>query len=146
MLKKDKEDDNNSEGITVVTSDSKSRYKGNGKEKEKEKDKGRGKGKYASSTENRRLVWNQIVWPLVLELNKSWFSIDEYHKRRDEYCRDDTELRNKVSGGFVSLIVKGLLLKDKDSEVYSIHWKLVPYMRKRLWLDYGEAIRLVSTK
>jgi hypothetical protein len=104
------------------------------------------KGKYASSTENRRLVWNNIVWPLILELNKPWFTIQEYHTKRDVYCSGNNELRGRVAGGFVSLVVKGLLLKDKDRDVYSIHWKLVPYMRKRLWLDYGEAIRLVSTK
>ena len=27
------------------------------------------KGKYASATENRRFVWAEIVWPLILELN-----------------------------------------------------------------------------
>ncbi len=26
------------------------------------------KGKYATSTENRRLMWEYIIWPLVLEL------------------------------------------------------------------------------
>ncbi|MEM4321216.1 MAG: hypothetical protein QXS40_02030 [Candidatus Nitrosocaldus sp.] len=110
------------------------------------KGKGREKGKYASSTENRRLVWNSIIWPLILELNKPWFTIEEYHAKRDVFCSSNDEMKGKVAGGFVSLIVKGLLLKDKDREVYSIHWKLVPYMRKRLWLDYGEAIRLISTK
>ncbi len=115
------------------------------KDGSKSKSRGREKGKYASSTENRRLVWNNIVWPLILELNKPWFTIEEYHAKRDTFSSSD-EMKSKVSGGFVSLIVKGLLLKDKDREVYSIHWKLVPYMRKRLWLDYGEAIRLISTK
>ncbi|MEM0364509.1 MAG: hypothetical protein QW450_02425 [Candidatus Nitrosocaldus sp.] len=111
------------------------------------KGKGKEKGKYASSTENRRLVWNNIIWPLILELNKPWFTIEEYHTKRDAFCSSySEEMKGKVAGGFVSLIVKGLLLKDKDKEVYSIHWKLVPYMRKRLWLDYGEAIRLISTK
>ncbi|MFN4336297.1 MAG: hypothetical protein ACK4FV_01780 [Candidatus Nitrosocaldus sp.] len=119
--------------------------RGSSKDGSGSKSKGREKGKYASSTENRRLVWNNIIWPLILELNKPWFTIEEYHAKRDVFCSND-EMKGKVAGGFVSLIVKGLLLKDKDREVYSIHWKLVPYMRKRLWLDYGEAIRLISTK
>ncbi len=42
------------------------------------------KGKYATSTENRRLMWEYIIWPLVLELNKSYFTIEEYHKMRDK--------------------------------------------------------------
>ena len=28
------------------------------------------KGKHASSTENRRMVWESVVWPLVLEINR----------------------------------------------------------------------------
>ncbi len=27
------------------------------------------KGKYAAATENRRFVWKEIVWPLILEVN-----------------------------------------------------------------------------
>ena len=36
------------------------------------------KGKYATSTENRRLMWEYIIWPLVLELSKSYFMIFLY--------------------------------------------------------------------
>jgi len=58
------------------------------------------KGKYASSTENRRLVWNNIVWPLILELNKPWFTIQEYHTKRDVYCSGNNELRGRSCWGF----------------------------------------------
>ncbi len=29
------------------------------------------KGKYAAATQNRRVVWENIVWPLILELKGS---------------------------------------------------------------------------
>jgi hypothetical protein len=106
----------------------------------------RTKGKYASSTENRRLVWENIVWPLVLEKDRPYFSIEEYHAKRDDYC-DSMEInQSKIAGGFVSLIVKGLLIKDKNNDVYSVHYRIIPYMRKKIKLEYGQAVREIITK
>ncbi|MEM3084198.1 MAG: hypothetical protein QXU32_09710 [Nitrososphaerales archaeon] len=104
------------------------------------------KGKYASSTENRRLVWENIVWPLVLEKNQAYFSIEEYHSKRDEFCEREGLSQSKVAGGFVSLIVKGLLIKDKNKDVYSVHYRIIPYMRKGIKLEYGQAVREIVTK
>jgi hypothetical protein len=104
------------------------------------------KGKYASSTENRRLVWENIIWPLVLEKNRAYFSIEEYHAVRDVFCEREGMSQSKAAGGFVSLIVKGLLVKDKDKDVYSVHYRIIPYMRKRIKLEYGQAVREIITK
>ena len=52
------------------------------------------KGKYATSTENRRLMWEYIVWPLVLQLNKSYFTIEEYHKMRDKVSIENFRFKN----------------------------------------------------
>jgi hypothetical protein len=106
----------------------------------------RTKGKYASSTENRRLVWENIVWPLILDNGRPYFSIKEYHERRDRYCSHVGITQSKVAGGFVSLIVKGLLIKDKHRDVYSVHYRIIPYMRKRVRLEYGQAVREIITK
>lgn len=106
----------------------------------------RTKGKYASSTENRRLVWENIVWPLILEKNRPYFSIEEYHAVRDNFCNSSEINQSKVAGGFVSLIVKGLLIKDKNKEVYSVHYRIIPYMRKKIKLEYGQAVREIITK
>lgn len=106
----------------------------------------RTKGKYASSTENRRLVWENIVWPLISEKNRPYFSIEEYHAVRDNFCNSSEINQSKVAGGFVSLIVKGLLIKDKNKEVYSVHYKIIPYMRKKIKLEYGQAVREIITK
>ena len=104
----------------------------------------RGKGKHASSTENRRMVWENVVWPLVLEINRSYFTLKEYQKKRNEFCLYTGTASSKVAGGFVSLLIKGILSRNKN--VYSIHYRLIPYMRKRAALEYGQVIREVNTK
>lgn len=102
------------------------------------------KGKHASSTENRRMVWENVVWPLILDINKPYFTLKEYHAKRNEFCHITGIPASKVAGGFVSLLIKGIISRDKN--VYSIHYRLIPYMRKRSSLEYGQVIREISTK
>ena len=102
------------------------------------------KGKHASSTQNRRMVWENIIWPLVLDVNRSYFTLKEYHFKRDQFCNNRKIQSSKVAGGFVSLLVKGILVRQKS--IYSIHYRLIPYMRKKASLEYGQAIREASTK
>jgi hypothetical protein len=104
----------------------------------------RKKGKHASSTENRRMVWENVVWPLVLEMGRSYFTLKEYHAKRDSFCNTNKVSPSKVAGGFVSLLVKGILVRNKN--IYSIHYHLIPYMRKKAQLEYGLVIREVNTK
>ena len=102
------------------------------------------KGKHASSTENRRMVWEKVVWPLILEVNRSYFNLKEYHSKRNEFCHLYNVRPSKVAGGFVSLLIKGILVREKN--IYSIHYRLIPYMRKKVNLEYGLVIREVNTK
>jgi hypothetical protein len=102
------------------------------------------KGKHASSTENRRLVWEYVIWPLVLDVNRNYFTLKEYHTKRDMVCKEKNILPSRIAGGFVSLLVKGILIREKN--IYSIHYKIIPYMRKRANLDYGTVIRETNTK
>ncbi len=102
------------------------------------------KGKHASSTQNRRMVWEYIIWPLILEVNRSYFTLKEYNSKRDKFCNNKKIQSSKVAGGFVSLLVKGILIRQKS--IYSIHYRLIPYMRKKANLEYGQAIREASTK
>ncbi|GIU71353.1 MAG: hypothetical protein KatS3mg003_0832 [Candidatus Nitrosocaldaceae archaeon] len=104
------------------------------------------KGKFASSTEKRRIVWEEIIWPLILEKDRPYFTIEEYHKKRDKYSKENNINLKIITGGFVSLIVKGLIIKDKDPDVYYIHYKLIPYLRKKTVLSYGQAAREVTVK
>jgi hypothetical protein len=113
-------------------------------ELENYKSKERKKGKHASSTENRRLVWEYVIWPLVLDVNRNYFTLNEYHTQRDAVCKEKNILPSKIAGGFVSLLVKGILIREKN--IYSIHYKIIPYMRKRVILDYGTVIRETNTK
>ena len=99
------------------------------------------KGKHASSTESRRLIWEQVVWPLVLEKNRQYFTLREYRIKSNEFSRThNIQLpTSRRSGGLISLMNKGILKRDKG--LYSIHYKLVPYLRKKANLDYGTATR-----
>ena len=102
------------------------------------------KGKHASATENRRFVWQKIVWPLILELNDVAFTLKQYQKKRDEVCKNDGTMITSTSRGLVSLLKKGMLYKEKD--LYSIHYRLIAYMRLKADCDYATAIHEVKIK
>ena len=102
------------------------------------------KGKYASATQNRRLVWEKVMWPLILEINNVSFTLEQYKKKRNEVCKELDIPSSRVAGGFVSLLLKGILYKEKN--LYSIHYRLIPYMRLRADCDYATAVREASTK
>lgn len=102
------------------------------------------KGKYASATENRRFVWASIVWPLILELNDVTFSLQQYQKKRNQICAEKNINIQITSRGLVSLMQKGILFKEDDT--YSIHYRLIPYMKLRAECDYATAIHEVRMK
>jgi len=102
------------------------------------------KGKYASATENRRFVWAEVVWPLILELNDVAFTLKQYQKKRDEVCMKKNVDVSITSRGLVSLMQKEIL--RKENHLYSIHYRLIPYMRLKADCDYGTAIHEVRIK
>jgi len=99
------------------------------------------KGKYASATENRRFVWHEIVWPLILEINDVAFTLKQYQKKRDEICNSKGVDMSTTSRGLVSLLQKGILIKEND--LYSIHYRLIAYMRLKAECDYATAMHEV---
>ena len=96
------------------------------------------KGKYASATENRRFVWQEIIWPLILEINDVSFSLKQYQKKRDQVCEVKGVEASTTSRGLVSLLQKGILFKE--NALYSIHFRLIAYMRLKADCDYATAI------
>ncbi|MEX0640078.1 MAG: hypothetical protein WD018_02780 [Nitrosopumilaceae archaeon] len=102
----------------------------------------RDKGKYASATENRRFVWHEIVWPLILQVNDISFTLKQYQKKRDEVCKNKDVEISTTSRGLVSLLQKGIIIKEND--LYSIHYRLIAYMRLKADCDYATAIHEVS--
>ena len=102
------------------------------------------KGKYASATENRRFVWAEIVWPLILEINDVAFSLKQFQNKRDRVCKERNITINIPSRGLVSLMQKGII--RKEGNIYSIHYKLIPYMRLKATCDYATAIHEVRLK
>ena len=97
------------------------------------------KGRYATATENRRFAWREVVWPLVLEINDVVFTLKQYQHRRDRVCAERGIGMTVPSRGLASLLQKGILRKEGD--LYSIHYRLIPYMRLRATCDYATAIR-----
>jgi hypothetical protein len=102
------------------------------------------KGKYASATENRRFVWAEIIWPLILEINDVVFTLRQFQNKRDQICQQKNISINIPSRGLASLQQKGIILKEK--ELYSIHYKLIPYMRVKAVCDYATVIHEVRQK
>ena len=96
------------------------------------------KGKYAAATQNRRMVWEQIAWPLILEIDDVAFSVKQYQKKRDEICQKNNLKISDVSRGLASLLQKGILLIEDN--MYSIHYRLIAYMRVKADCDYPTAI------
>ena len=99
------------------------------------------KGKYASATQNRRFVWHEIVWPLILEINDVSFTLKQYQNKRDEICKKHNVEIGITSRGLASLLQKGILFKEND--LYSIHYRLIAYMRLKAECDYATAIHEV---
>ena len=96
------------------------------------------KGKYAAATQNRRTVWEKIVWPLILDIDDVSFSLKQYQKKRDELCQKNNLKISDISRGLASLIQKGVLIKENN--MYSIHYRLIAYMRVKADCDYATAM------
>lgn len=103
-----------------------------------------GKGRYACSTDQRRLVWEDIIWPLITDLDNLNFSLKEYQTKRDEVCKNKNISPKQVSGGFTSLVSKGIILHQ--DKIYSLPSKLIPYIKKGVHLDYGTVLKEVVIK
>jgi hypothetical protein len=102
------------------------------------------KGKYATATENRRFVWAEIIWPLILEINDVIFTLKQFQNKRQRVCEEKNISINIPSRGLASLLQRGIIIKENN--VYSIHYKLIPYMRLKAKCDYATAIHEVRVK
>ena len=72
------------------------------------------KGKYATATQNRRAVWEKIIWPLILEIDDVTFSIKQYQKKRDEMIQKNNFKISEMSRGLASLLQKGIVIKSSE--------------------------------
>jgi hypothetical protein len=108
------------------------------------------RGAYAEKTYDRMVVWNNVIWPLILELGRPYFTLDEYLMKLHQYNKEHGKgiSNSRLSGGLKSLTSKYILRREsneqKSKQSYSIHYRLIPYMRKRINLEYGLAVKEVS--
>ncbi len=99
------------------------------------------KGKKASLTENRRLSWEMIVWPLILELHRPFFTLREYRAKRD-YVSQRYGIRvTRIRSGFVYLLYKGFVTKGAAG--YSLNWGLQKHIRKKTNVGYSIAAKSI---
>lgn len=103
-----------------------------------ESDKRESKG----STENfLRMIWELVVWPLILENDRAYFAVEEYRVKMEELCEVYGIQPGKLSGFLIALVAKGLLTKRGDA--YWIHSRHMLYMQKKISLGYGRAVKEV---
>ena len=101
----------------------------------------KGKGKKASLTENRRFSWEMIIWPVILELDRPFFTLREYHTKRD-YISGRYGIRlSRFRSGFVSLLYKGFVTKGALG--YSLNWGLQKYIHRRTIVGYAIAAKSI---
>lgn len=96
------------------------------------------------STENLlRMIWELVVWPLILENNRTYFVVEEYRAKIAELCALYEIQPVKLSGLLIAMVAKGLLTKRGNT--YSIQSRHMPYMQKKISLGYGRAVKEVYT-
>jgi hypothetical protein len=100
------------------------------------------KRKSKDSTENfLRMLWELVVWPLILENDRPYFVVQEYRIKMHELCEVYEIDPVKLSGFLIALVAKGLLTKHDDA--YWIHSRHMQYMHKKISLGYGCAVKEV---
>ena len=99
------------------------------------------KGKMASLTENRRLSWEMIIWPLILELDRPFFTVREYQAKRDYVSGRYRIHISRIRSGFVSLIYRGFVTRGAVG--YSLNGGLQKYIHKRTFLGYASAAKSI---
>ena len=103
-----------------------------------------GRGKHANATAQRRFVWAQIIWPLVLRTRSAAFTLEQYQHARDEACRGSDVTIHSAARGLASLQQRGMLCKE--GHIYSIHYRLIPYMRLGAQCSYATAVEEVRVR
>lgn len=107
-----------------------------------EKEKSNNTTRAKDSTENLlRMIWELVVWPLILENDRTYFTVEEYRVKMAEFCAVYEIQPLKLSGLLIAMVAKGILTKRGNT--YSIHSKHMPYMQKKNSLGYGLAVKEV---
>ena len=109
-----------------------------------EKEKSNNTTRAKDSTENLlRMIWELVVWPLILENDRTFFTVEEYRVKMAEFCAVYEIQPQKLYGLLITMVAKGLLLKTGNT--YSIHSRHIPYMQKKISLGYGRAVKEAYT-
>jgi hypothetical protein len=85
------------------------------------------------------LTWDLVVWPMLLQLNRLYFTINEFRIKSNEICIRHGIKSSNIRGGLVSLTYRGFLIKNQD--IYLINFSLSLYLKNKDNLYYGKAFR-----
>ncbi len=102
------------------------------------------KGKSAHATYYRRIAWECVIWPIILDINRTYFTIHEYHNKCEKVSKMYAIPSSKLTYALLSLANKGIINKEnvvQNSNSYYINYRLIPYMRKKALIGYGADIR-----
>lgn len=68
-----------------------------------------GKGRHVCSTDLRRLVWEDVIWPSITDLNNPNFSLKSIKLKEMRYVKNKNIAPKHISGGFTSLLSQGII-------------------------------------
>ena len=95
-------------------------------------------------------MWEEVIWPLVLDTNKPYFTLEQYHNKRDQVCNFYGIPHSKISGGFISLTLRGLIQRgggeQQTAEKFLLHHHLISFLARKVTLEYGIASRKICSK
>ena len=91
-------------------------------------------------------MWEQIIWPLVLDTNKPYFTFEQYRNNRDQVCKYYGIPNSKLSGGLISLTFRGLVEREETTQRFSLPNHFIPYITRKGLLEYGVASRKICSK
>jgi hypothetical protein len=83
------------------------------------------------STETQlRMIWELVVWPLMHEIDRTYFNVEDYRPKVAEFCANYEIQPLKISGLLIAMVAKGLLTKRGNP--FSTHSRHTQYMQKKI--------------
>ena len=77
-------------------------------------------------------------------MNDVTFTLAQYQKKRDQVCNKKNVSKTMISRGLASLLQKEILLKE--NHIYSIHYRLIAYMRLKAECAYATAVHEIKIR
>ena len=87
---------------------------------------------------------SEVISGISAKINDVVFTLKQFQNKRQKVCEEKNISINIPARGLASLLQRGIILKEKN--IYSIHFKLIPYMRLKAEDDYGTALHEIKIR